>query len=843
MNRTAYVSILTAILISYAEFQTQGSLKVVLIGIAFLLCAGFLLLPTAFQNNNDRHESVTHRDNFRKAAFVLAALAAGALALAVTTGSITLASICACATVIALFSWAGQRTRAEQFLILFNAIAITAPANVILLRFFALHSPASLVAVFSYPFVKLLNLLGNSNLSAFQDFIVRDGQMVHASNLMRPDFIAIPLAILLTFQIGSLKGIVSLIAAAVTAWVINATLSIWMLTTFVGQFVNTEWWPVFSGVLYAIIVLSISHPKVDERIYIHQIERAYATAAAALLLLAILCRLTSHPRQTATIWIDETHGKWEPAAGRLDTVSYGRNTTYNYALLREWLETRYNVRILNDSLPESLACQILIIKLPTLSFSEREIATIKDFVSRGGTLLVIGDHTDLFGSQKVSNQLLSAVGACLNNDATIPFQGREYQHRFKWWNSSIAFKGLVDLNFQTSCSITASTLRANPLITATGLVAEHGEYSNDRFFGDLTISPDDQREPLCLCAAIPFHKGVVLIFGDSTIWSSFSFFTPPYKELLDNLIQYGLKRPDGHWVYLALMTAIAGVLVVLFGRTNRLYLVTLSTLSILGWSIAVNWAAFEPEPVRLGNRERSVFIDGENSGIDLSTDIRTKSDLDLRTYSGFLAGMPRLGYWPEIQKLNYASLSSGDRVVIISPAKSLTPNTQRAVEEFVRRGGNVLLMIELHSGRPPKGIELARRMGVDCELDILPKRTYRPAGPSLPSAAFALPFSSLFGLRHGRGTPLIETAELRAGLMRVEPLLLDENGLCIFGRKSLGKGWFYVFLGSEVFSQFAFGDVWGGVEPDKFRRELYRGAYWVIGEFCKQPSFQPERHR
>lgn len=832
VTTVARISYLAALFTAYAEFQANGALKVILVCLGLSLLGTAFIITVFFADDRQRSPSDEPIEASKQQALVISGVALSGLILAVSIRSPSLGALGLSALAIALLRWTGHPSRANILSFTLNSIAVTAAVYLVLLRIASLNSLDALTLnAFNYV-GKALNLLGISGISEMHHALVVNGHPIDVSLLIRPDLLAIPVSLLITFH-KDLMRILSFSAASFIALLLYTAMTVWLSTTLIGGILNSVWWTVTSGLVYAILIMAIVRPDGFGTINRRGTELAYGLAAAGLLLLALYGSFLSRQRHTGEIWIDEAHGDWEPTAGILDTNSYGRNTTYNYVLLAEWLKQHYKVRIVRKPFPDSITCQVLIVKLPTIRFTESEIAAVKQYVQRGGTLIVIGDHTNLFGSQKVANELLSPMGVWLRDDAVIPFQGREYSHKFRWWNSSFVFRGISDLNFQTSCTIAASALRAEPLMLATSAVAEAAEYSNDRFFGDLTVSPDDRREPLCPCLLSPFGKGLVIIFGDSTVWSSFSFFTPPYKELLDRLIQFGLIRPDRIYrlVWLIVLATIAAGL--LFFHTRKLYLLLISVLAIFAWRAAILWAVFPGVATPKLDQTRAVFVDVALSNIDLSTDIRTRSDLDLHTYSGFLSAMPRLGFWPEVKQLDYGTLANGSRVIIISPDKDVDERRQQELEEFVRRGGRVLVMLNATTKWPPAGLGMIRRFGVDCELATISKKEFKPAGPSLPAVVFALPLSTLYALRRERGVPGPGTAELQAGLMHVEPLLLTDEGVCSFGRKSLGKGWVYVLTGAEAFSQFVFGDVWGGVEPDPFRRNLYSRAYFVLNEFTK----------
>ena len=107
------------------------------------------------------------------------------------------------------------------------------------------------------------------------------------------------------------------------------------------------------------------------------------------------------------ILIDEGHSEWEDTMRTFDTSWYGQASTYNYYCLRKFLENHYEVAVnMVEITPDILKNQdVVILKCATRAYAERELEALVSFVSKGGGLFVIGDHTDVFGTSTVLNPL------------------------------------------------------------------------------------------------------------------------------------------------------------------------------------------------------------------------------------------------------------------------------------------------------------------------------------------------------------------------------------------------------------------------------------------------------
>lgn len=373
--------------------------------------------------------------------------------------------------------------------------AVSFATWVIVIRFLSLHPLSGISAPALTGIVGWLHPLGEHFLSVAGECVVVSGREIHLSLLFRPELLIAATILWFFVRLPTVTSAVRVAAAITASFATYCVLILWIGSTDLSQLLDAAWWRTSAVVGFTGTTWLLSgNPPVRE-FRGREMGLTYGVALVGLLVLGSLCWVSRPTPKNGVIWIDETHGSWEPATGEIDTTAYGRHTQYNYVLMRQWLERSHAVRVLSDSLPDSLTCDLLLIKIPTRRYTDSESEAIRRFVARGGVLLAIGDHTNLFGSTVAANELLRSYGIEFRSDATIPFRGRDYRQEFSCWNSSLGVSRLSDMDFQTSCSIRSGRFGAVPLILAGEAVAERAMYSNDRFFGDLKITPDDQRSP------------------------------------------------------------------------------------------------------------------------------------------------------------------------------------------------------------------------------------------------------------------------------------------------------------------------------------------------------------
>lgn len=180
---------------------------------------------------------------------------------------------------------------------------------------------------------------------------------------------------------------------------------------------------------------------------------------------------------------------------------------YSYSIIRQMLgaEAISDLSRINDF-------DALWIITPTKPFSQEEINELNSWVFNGGTLVVITDHTDLFGHASVAGELLNPFGIEVGKDCVIGAHANDS----RFLTTYGAFFGM-----------TANTLggTALPLICQFGY-KERTDYGGRSFFSDNAVSEEDELGLYCVGLKKRFGRGIVKAFGDSTLFSDFALSRP-----------------------------------------------------------------------------------------------------------------------------------------------------------------------------------------------------------------------------------------------------------------------------------------------------------------------------
>lgn len=191
---------------------------------------------------------------------------------------------------------------------------------------------------------------------------------------------------------------------------------------------------------------------------------------------------------------------------------------------------QYTYEILQKSLgakiisPNSALDSIeeLIIITPTTPFQQDTINSICEWTKRGGRLIIVADHTNLFGHQTVLQKLTEKFGIGIRPDALFETEtnGGIYHNFFT------EFAGL------TPCSISQGVI---PRLKMNSW-SENPDYTASSFFGELDPTNDDRYGHYPLLGSRRYGLGEVSVFTDSTFFANFAISRWSSQTLLASLL-------------------------------------------------------------------------------------------------------------------------------------------------------------------------------------------------------------------------------------------------------------------------------------------------------------------
>jgi hypothetical protein len=423
-------------------------------------------------------------------------------------------------------------------------------------------------------------------------------------------------------------------------------------------------------------------------------------------------------RREGRVMVVDRHSTWEPTTRPYDTNWFGEIASYNYAAAYEYLSQYYEMsrllesdRIDNEHLQ---ACDILVIKIPTARFEPEEVDAICEFVEQGGSLLLVGDHTNVFNCSTYLNDIARRFGFVYRND--LLFQvGSPYKQRYRRpLIPHPAVQHVPWMDYAVSCSIDPGHSSGDMVLRAAGLWNLPPDYNASNFHPQAEHRPEMQLGAWCQAWTTTHGTGRVLAFSDSTLFSNFCTFQEGKAELLRSMIEY-LNHDsvfDRSWLrhtVSAILLVIAVALLVgavWLGRGQSVNWGLGVSAAVMGWSVAalaviVVHRASLPVPPKMDKPKAEklthVVIDRTLSDVPLSHGAFPQGDGE--GYGLFEQWIPRLDNYTSRKR--GLDVFDGDVLVIIEPTQSVSRRYRDAFVKYIEAGGRALIVESPDNFRTP----------------------------------------------------------------------------------------------------------------------------------------------
>lgn len=422
-----------------------------------------------------------------------------------------------------------------------------------------------------------------------------------------------------------------------------------------------------------------------------------ATAAAAWIVAFGFIDLGS--AQRGRVLFDDSHGPWEPVATPFGPADFGQKLSYAYSSFFQLLHWHYDVeRWASGPLTDAVLANrdVLIVKTPTQPFTDAEVSAVERFVRAGGGLMLIGDHTNLFGMTTHLNKLARPFGLAFVRDDTFALPNEAQSHwREPSWLSHPVAADIRRFEFETSCTLDVPLTARAPMI-GYGLGADPADYSRPGFFGNIHLDDKDDFGFFVQHAVLDYKRGRVAVLSDSTPLSNFSVFFPGRRELALSTVEFLNHRPTAarYVPFIAFLIACAALLIMLGGRQLTAPLPTACALAagmVAGSLIALPTSRPLPVPP-IRQAVHTVSFDRSLCDPVLPSVLSMDEHDNATAIDTFFVAAQRLGYLPAVADDVPPRLGRGDAIVLMSPERMPDRAHLTALMRFVSRGGSLLIV-------------------------------------------------------------------------------------------------------------------------------------------------------
>ncbi len=608
---------------------------------------------------------------------------------------------------------------------------------------------------------------------------------------------------------------------------------------------------------------------------------AFTVALFALSLIGFFGLADPGEKKSGRILIDEKHSDWEWTTEEFNTSWYGEKSTYNYYSLAEYLKHFYTVDQRRETLTAELLNQydILFIKTPTEPFAAKEIEAIVRFVKQGGSLFLVGDHTNVFGITTNLNPLAEKFGAKFRYDGQYDLDGKLSIYYKPAVLPHPVVQNMPAFLFAAGCMLDAPLL-AESAIIGHGVKSIYLDYSQKNFFPKNAKEKETIEFGLFVQAAgISFGTGRVFLFTDSTVWSNFYMFIPGKPELLLGIMEW-LNRRNGwmfHWRGLLLAVALtAAAMTMVWGRripSGKLipvlfftgFLITpLTICSLQVWN-----GHYYPLP-KPHTELITVNFESEHSRFELP--IFHVTQFPESSFHTFYVWLQRLGLVPALKPSFESALAEGGVAILINPHHPFSLEELLAAEAFLQKGGKLLVLDDprhgghvianqflayfgMHMAAAPEGFSTVN-MGkskddtakiassfagkiIGAPTLLFAETRLQPSDPNpmtrspfghMNNALDLQPVLSADFMGMSRPSP---SFSLQQQWPRTSNQSLPDTARLwpVFAAKRIGKGALAAMASSYVFTDHEMGFT--TTQPNENQRRIYELEYWIFREVLK----------
>jgi hypothetical protein len=366
-----------------------------------------------------------------------------------------------------------------------------------------------------------------------------------------------------------------------------------------------------------------------------------------------------------------------------------------------------------------LGVQILVLINSPKKWSDADRRLVLNWVGKGGSLLVLGDHTDVFGLMQGFNTLLAPIGIEFHFDSA-------YRARETWRGCQVAAPDAVTRGWETEnpgVAVGASlglSRQARPLLIGRYAFSDAGIRENvmGSFLGNYHYDQGEQLGDVVLAATATHGRGRIVVWGDTSAFQG--GLSTNYRTVVGPMLAW-LSRPAA-WTERPLnrMAAAIGLVVSIMWfwiivPTLR-QVIALSVSLVLG--MVIPWAVSLPNLIAQPRFDRDAFLI-DRSHMEATGHYEARANPIGPLYTNLRSGFRVV----DMDQWDLKAIGQARGVAFVAPQKSFT---RREVGELLRAEDDGAVVI-LTTGQPDS--EGSRPLLAAHGLILAP----RPMGTITPS--------------------------------------------------------------------------------------------------------------
>ncbi|MCC7172157.1 MAG: hypothetical protein IT459_17055 [Planctomycetes bacterium] len=362
--------------------------------------------------------------------------------------------------------------------------------------------------------------------------------------------------------------------------------------------------------------------------------------------------------------------------------SYGYHQDEGYRALRRWL-TAWGCEVRFTSLAELAAPTFADVDVAVyVSPSIPEGDAVREYVERGGCVLIVGDHTPSAATLESLNAFLAPFDLAYQFDSVFPcLVGPRIALRAGGADMRRALGAAPDPCFGVGASLRAGS-RANVLLESRWSVGDRGFADSAALLGNRHYDHGDRLSDLPIIASGERGRGKVVVVGDtgSFLDSAMPFSYPFIRSIFVEAIS---RARYTRW------SGAFGALVLLLITAFVAQRSAPSAAIALAIGLGVPECAAGPELAVPAAAENVIAIDSTLRSLSATFDRSPASSI-----RGFAYQCAASGRMPIVAgELSAAIEARPDALVLISPATAPNAAQRAAICEFVESGGELWIAV------------------------------------------------------------------------------------------------------------------------------------------------------
>jgi len=328
------------------------------------------------------------------------------------------------------------------------------------------------------------------------------------------------------------------------------------------------------------------------------------------------------------------------------------------------------------------------------SFSSDEQEIIWEFVKNGGSLLVLGDHTDVAGIRQPLNNLLKPVQIKYNFDSALPLDSK-----FNWITCyQLPYHPTtyhLDTMDQIQVSVGASldiSMNSFPLIIGRYGLSDEGNRSNENmaYLGNYEYDSGEQLGDIVLAAISYYGAGRVMVFGDtSSFQNSALYYSYPFIYSIFTWLhsqETAAAKYSQMGVSIVILASSFIIYVISF-KKNNIFSISLPVVLCISivFSIIVN-PIFVNNVHMVDEADNIAYIDSSHTE-RFSLEPYTDNSL-----SGIMINLVRNNYLPLILRdFSKEQVANSKIIIFNAPTEKFSNDEVDFLKQYMSDGGIVIL--------------------------------------------------------------------------------------------------------------------------------------------------------